>query len=442
MVEGEQFNLSEAPNLPQNDSFSDVESVTSVDMGATSPKNSRVKKYPESSNGPFVVFFRQQKDPLNVLLIADKLHKLYRSIKEVKKVNMCKLRALFADRNDANAVVSNASLTSLYRVYIPCDQVEISGVVYDEVLDVESILDRGFGQFKHRSLPKIPILECERLVTKTINNGNIVYVPSNAIRITFSGTALPNFLNIDNVLLRLRLFTPKLMQCDRCQSFGHTVKFCTRKVKCSKCAGPHQSDSCDTPSEICIQCKGTHESPKSCAAYVTCKQKVRERIVSRSKFSYSDLLKTSNTTMPVVSNVYDSLGEISLDFDDEQAHHSGFQPAKRRKRQLEKPKKKRDEITLPPSPSDADLLSKRSKDWPYLPNLQDIPGFQRVTTAESNLSSVQNALLKLTDFICNALNLEKRWNDLAKKIIPTLSPFVSKLCDKLPLLNLLIELNG
>lgn len=69
----------------------------------------------------------------------------------MKSISLSKVRATFSNRDDANPVVADASLTASYRVYVPCEQVEITGVAYDEVFDLETVVQVGFGQFKNAS---------------------------------------------------------------------------------------------------------------------------------------------------------------------------------------------------------------------------------------------------------------------------------------------------
>jgi hypothetical protein len=46
-----------------------------------------------------------------------------------------------------------------------------------------------------------------------------------------------------------------IIQCMRCQQFGHTKTYCNRPFLCVKCGGPHSTASCskrpDTPAKLC-----------------------------------------------------------------------------------------------------------------------------------------------------------------------------------------------
>lgn len=50
-------------------------------------------------------------------------------------------------------------------------------------------------------------------------------------------------------------------QCKRCQSFGHTQKFCQRQAKCVKCAGNHMTAECNKNENfkpVCANCNEAH----------------------------------------------------------------------------------------------------------------------------------------------------------------------------------------
>lgn len=52
-----------------------------------------------------------------------------------------------------------------------------------------------------------------------------------------------------------------LVQCKRCQSYGHTHNYCKKTARCVKCAGMHETQSCNKPkSETakCIHCGQGH----------------------------------------------------------------------------------------------------------------------------------------------------------------------------------------
>lgn len=65
----------------------------------------------------------------------------------------------------------------------------------------------------------------------------------------------------------------QLVQCKRCQCYGHTRNQCTRPFRCVKCAGNHDYRSClkhkeDGKPATCVLCKGNHPANyKGCTVY-------------------------------------------------------------------------------------------------------------------------------------------------------------------------------
>ena len=84
--------------------------------------------------------------------------------------------------------------------------------------------------------------------------------------------------NVNRLMNSIVKFEPPLVkkeivQCKRCQRYGHTQKYCNHNFRCVKCAGNHPTDQCtkspETPAK-CIHCQGEHPANyKGCSAYKT-----------------------------------------------------------------------------------------------------------------------------------------------------------------------------
>ena len=82
--------------------------------------------------------------------------------------------------------------------------------------------------------------------------------------------------NINRLMNSIVKFEPPLVkkeiiQCKRCQRYGHTQKYRNHNFRCVKCAGSHPTDqytkSPETPAK-CIHCQGEHPANyKGCSAY-------------------------------------------------------------------------------------------------------------------------------------------------------------------------------
>lgn len=62
-----------------------------------------------------------------------------------------------------------------------------------------------------------------------------------------------------------------IVQCSRCQQYGHTKNYCMRPFRCVKCGGPHNTTTCtkdkNSPA-ICALCQGSHPANyKGCQVY-------------------------------------------------------------------------------------------------------------------------------------------------------------------------------
>ena len=84
--------------------------------------------------------------------------------------------------------------------------------------------------------------------------------------------------NVNRLMNSIVKFEPPLVkkeivQCKRCQRYGHSQKYCNHNFRCVKCAGSHPTNQCikspETPAK-CIHCQGEHPANyKGCSAYKT-----------------------------------------------------------------------------------------------------------------------------------------------------------------------------
>lgn len=82
-----------------------------------------------------------------------------------------------------------------------------------------------------------------------------------------------NIRSFDNAIIQIE--APKkfddIVQCFRCQAFGHTKTYCKREFRCVKCGLNHPTGECkkapDTPPK-CVHCLNTHTANyKGCIVY-------------------------------------------------------------------------------------------------------------------------------------------------------------------------------
>lgn len=411
-----------------------------VDNMRSTPEAPRVRVYPESARGPYTVFFRKIDKPLNLLLISAELHQRFKTVKEIKQVELRKIRVTMSDRNEANEVVILPRFRGLYRVYIPSAEVEIDGVAYDEMISPEEVLQYGQGKFINPQLPMLPVLECERLAMREeVASNEASFTPSNAMRVTFAGTALPDLLCINGALLNVRLYSPKVMLCRKCGRLGHTSKYCSSKPRCVQCGDQHDVSACEKANNTvqkCLLCNEIHDSIKNCQNYQAKRKEHKKILQNRSKSSYEALVQQVSPRFES-ENVFEPLCHQKDDEhgDGESSFGSFRPPMRKRKRDFkgkpDSPKSdmtRKDKRTEPPSTAGHQQAHSSQDPFPPLPRGSDIPGFRRIETQNiEQLPRVSGQnISELIKTICKFLNIDQFWIDMIEKLVPLLTALWNK----------------
>lgn len=91
--------------------------------------------------------------------------------------------------------------------------------------------------------------------------------------------------------LRVKIEPPRqkreIVQCTKCQRYGHTKRFCFNNARCVKCVGNHSTESCmrDKSDERvqCVLCSGNHPANyRGCEIYKQLQAKQYPRLRQRS----------------------------------------------------------------------------------------------------------------------------------------------------------------
>ena len=96
------------------------------------------------------------------------------------------------------------------------------------------------------------------------------------------------------IIFRVEEFktTPSILQCYKCQGFGHKAQNCRKSQKCVVCGGAHSQKNCpnkEKRSPRCANCRGPHVANyKGCPAYK--EQAFRQHVVQK-QVSYASILK-------------------------------------------------------------------------------------------------------------------------------------------------------
>lgn len=128
----------------------------------------------------------------------------------------------------------------------------------------------------------------------------------------------PNNKDIYNIQLLMHLrvqFEPQrkkkdIVQCTKCQRYGHTKRFCFNVARCVKCVGNHATESCkrtNTDSSVqCVLCLGNHPANyRGCEIYKELQVKQfptsRERVVSNLNIPPNSAPSQSTTVKPNIT---------------------------------------------------------------------------------------------------------------------------------------------
>ncbi|XP_062557859.1 uncharacterized protein LOC134222710 [Armigeres subalbatus] len=201
---------------------------------------------------------------LNKLQIAKDLAKSFRGIEEVNAPSRNKLRITVSDREQANKIAACELFLREYHVYIPSREVEVAGVVTEPYLSCVDIKSLGAGGFKNRAVPAVQVIDV-RQMNRVSSDGT--KKTSDSYRVTFSGSALPDYLVIGKLRLPVRLYVPSVMHCTKCQQIGHTETYCCNKPRCSKCGEQHQEGPCSTEQK-CTCCGEAPHDLSSCPRFI------------------------------------------------------------------------------------------------------------------------------------------------------------------------------
>jgi hypothetical protein len=248
--------------------------------GETPGSSYRHRQYPLDHQGPFVVFVRKIEKPINHIELSKTINALNKGvILSLVKINATKIKIVFSDRKVANNI-HKALYLSDYHVYIPAVSVEINGIIFiSPYSDEQELVSDGKGRFRSVNYNELNILEAFRFKRKiTTADGRIEEIDSSAVRVTFEGTLLPEYVCIYGLAVPVKPHVAKVMHCTNCLNFGHTYRFCSAKSKCNKCGGPHTNESCKEIPHICVHCKENvdHSKKEDCPKYMAQKAKLIE----------------------------------------------------------------------------------------------------------------------------------------------------------------------
>lgn len=404
------------------------------------PVQARARQYVGGSQTEWVVFFRPKQKPLNFVRITKDLHNHYPGLVQCTKLNKSKLSVIVNSAEEANQIVKDIRFCVEYRVWIPAHKVEIDGVVTDDSLSLVD-LSRAVGRFKNPKLPAVEVLECRQLGNVTTEGGQKKFIPSASFRVTFAGSALPDYIELYKLRLPVRLYVPRVMSCENCQQLGHTKTYCSNKSKCSKCAGPHKDVECQKQAEKCLLCGGEPHKTRQCPKYKEREDKMKRSLKERSKKSFAEILSQANQSnrfAPLADDSGDEENEEEVLFRrDEESDSSGPNPKRNKVSKSTKAAggkgKESDSLNFEedfpfgpsgkpapkPTPKPAPIPLKPLKPVPKLPKipLKTVPQPNPITDAFKGVLPFSTIVEWLCSFVSEPTRLIiKRFEPLARHI--------------------------
>jgi hypothetical protein len=155
---------------------------------------------------------------------------------------------------------------------------------------------------------------------------------------------------------RIRVEEPRkrrdIVQCYRCQAFGHTRSYCNRAARCVKCGEPHLTETCNLKGENikCVHCQGNHPaSYRGCTVHRELEARIGRKV--NPQRSYSAATAPTQAALAQAAPQFNPRDFPSLQETTGQPQHATFEPTPTpRPRSVNMP-------TYIPPPSSNDITS-------------------------------------------------------------------------------------
>lgn len=265
-----------------------VHNNTNAIETTSATQQQRVRLYNAKAKGPFTVWIREKNGDLTYPLRLSKyINVRYKSTINCVKKNG-KMRVMLTNIQEANALVTDDTLSGEFSLNIPAEHVEVEGAIdWFELCDLDNVNEletAGIGKFNNAALQHCKIVHAERLAKRT--QGSELSC-TNTVKVVFEGQVLPNYVEIYGLRVRVRPFHQKPMFCDRCQQFGHTSRDCRRKQKCASCGKEHATANCVSHSNTCYFCQmDTQHGKNECPYFAEVTESYQLKLANRRKARY------------------------------------------------------------------------------------------------------------------------------------------------------------
>lgn len=170
------------------------------------------------------------------------------------------------DYNKIKEIISKANME--FHTYTPKEEQEIKLVIKN--LPPNITCDEIKEDLIQKNVPVIKIVQ----MTKKVNENHSTPLPLYVVIIS-NKMKVKDIIEIKHVchcIIQWERYKNKnrVVQCYKCQSFDHIARNCYKNPKCSICAGPHETNSCDNKDNLkCTNCQNPHAAnDKQCPTYI------------------------------------------------------------------------------------------------------------------------------------------------------------------------------
>lgn len=145
-----------------------MNNVSNEEQGGTT----RVKLFPLTHTGPFVVSIREISLKLAPIKSSIYINKKYKSVSSIKQLPN-KMKVLLNSRVEANLLIEDTFFKT-FRVYAPAAEIEVDGVVnFNDLNDIDNLqklLTIGKGKFGNPAIDKVDVLAVKQLAKNGSRN--------------------------------------------------------------------------------------------------------------------------------------------------------------------------------------------------------------------------------------------------------------------------------
>lgn len=257
-------------NTSEGDLNRSQNNANNINANNTINKSQITYLYEGKDDGPYYVFIESLDlnekgiSRMHPMSLGKLLKKLFPNteIRSMKKNGRNRIKIQVPTRDLANEIIQSKELKEAqFKAYVPKFILFRQGIIrdVDRSLTEEELLEEISPLYTLDA----KVTEVKRFNRRTTDeDGNVKYLPTGTIQVTFRAQAIPTHVSIFYVRCVVEKYVPKVLQCANCLRFGHTAKFCKGSVRCSKCGDGHDDKDCnkDISEQKCIHCEGPHSS--------------------------------------------------------------------------------------------------------------------------------------------------------------------------------------